>query len=257
MRGKETFAHIFSFLSFNFLRKKKKKEKKCDLPTLSHGRILMNFFFPWLTLSFKNNVVILSKCRDFNPEENVSDKFRKINEIKDGRGLRKFIKETLNASAGKTTHELIGSVEVPLRTVPSAGLDRWLPLEKPESSRRKQRGDIRVKIALSTEKDQNLTSQEHKHLLKILFANELQTSEVRFVRANQTTKLTTSGDVVVGVPLVVPTLVGRSSTVLIHLSEIASVSFPLPLSSLSRSSGTGPSAKSPSPSWPSTQSRAS
>ena len=53
--------------------------------------------------------------RDFNPEENVSDKFRKINEIKDGRGLRKFIKETLNASAGKTSHELIGSVEVPLR----------------------------------------------------------------------------------------------------------------------------------------------
>eukprot|EP00095_Tigriopus_kingsejongensis_P002464 maker-scaffold1069_size64751-snap-gene-0.15 protein:Tk02464 transcript:maker-scaffold1069_size64751-snap-gene-0.15-mRNA-1 annotation:"GJ14122" len=52
---------------------------------------------------------------DFNPEENVSDKFRKINEIKDSRGLRKFIKETMNASAGKTTHGLIGSVEIPLR----------------------------------------------------------------------------------------------------------------------------------------------
>lgn len=58
---------------------------------------------------------------DFNPEENVSDKFRKINEIKDGRGLRKFIKETLNASTGKTTHELIGSVEIPLKDVPSSG----------------------------------------------------------------------------------------------------------------------------------------
>ncbi len=45
----------------------------------------------------------------------MSDKFRRINEIKDGRGLRKFIKETLNASAGKTVHELIGSVEIPLR----------------------------------------------------------------------------------------------------------------------------------------------
>ncbi len=52
---------------------------------------------------------------DFNPEENVSEKFRKISEIKDSRGLRKFIKETLHASAGKTTYDLLGSVEIPLR----------------------------------------------------------------------------------------------------------------------------------------------
>ncbi len=29
---------------------------------------------------------------DFNPEENVTEKIRKINEVKDGRGLRKLIK---------------------------------------------------------------------------------------------------------------------------------------------------------------------
>jgi hypothetical protein len=33
---------------------------------------------------------------DFNPEENVTDKIKKINEVKDGRGLRKFIKESLS-----------------------------------------------------------------------------------------------------------------------------------------------------------------
>ena len=54
-------------------------------------------------------------CRDFNPEENVSDKLRKVSEIKDSRGLRKFIKETLSASTGKTTHDLLGSLEVPLK----------------------------------------------------------------------------------------------------------------------------------------------
>jgi len=53
--------------------------------------------------------------RDFNPEEGVSDKLRRIPEIKDGRGLRKFVKETLSASAGRITHELIGSVEIPIR----------------------------------------------------------------------------------------------------------------------------------------------
>ena len=53
-------------------------------------------------------------------------------------------------------------------------MDKWLPLEKPEAKMRKKRGDIHVRILLSTEKDQNLTSQEHKHLLLKLFAYELQ-----------------------------------------------------------------------------------
>ena len=56
--------------------------------------------------------------RDFNPEENVSEKLRKVNEIKDSRGLRKFIKETLNASTGKIAHDLLGSVEIPLKVFP-------------------------------------------------------------------------------------------------------------------------------------------
>ena len=54
---------------------------------------------------------------DFNPEENVSEKFKKFGDIKDSRGLRKFIKETLHASAGKTTYDLLGSVEIPLKVI--------------------------------------------------------------------------------------------------------------------------------------------
>jgi hypothetical protein len=38
---------------------------------------------------------------DFNPEENVTEKIKKINEVKDGRGLRKFIK------AGAIVHHII------------------------------------------------------------------------------------------------------------------------------------------------------
>ena len=40
----------------------------------------------------------------------------KRNILQDARGIRKFIKETLHASAGKTTHGLIGSAEIPLRS---------------------------------------------------------------------------------------------------------------------------------------------
>ncbi len=72
------------------------------------------------------------------------------------------------------------------QTVPSSGMDRWLPLEKPESRGRRRRGDIHVALTLSTEKNQDLTSQEHKHLLKILFANELQASQAQPFKWNGT-----------------------------------------------------------------------
>ena len=57
-------------------------------------------------------------------------------------------------------------------------MNKWLALEKPEAKSRRKRGDVHVTLLLSTEKDQNLTSQEHKHLLKILFAHELQRTDV-------------------------------------------------------------------------------
>ena len=152
----------------------------------------------------------MSIFRDFNPEENVSEKLRKVNEIKDSRGLRKFIKETLNASTGKISHDLLGSVEIPLKVslllsivylqtlfmskvcpristiyinwfsqdVPSSGIKQWYPLQKPDGKSKRSRGEVKAGLTLSTEKDQNLTAQEHRHLLKILFSYELQHSQV-------------------------------------------------------------------------------
>lgn len=115
-------------------------------------------------------------CWDFNPEESVNEKLGKINQVRDGRGLRKFIKETLHATAGKISHELLGSVEIPLKNIPASGVSGWWNLEKPETRKQKDRGEIHLSITLSTEKDPTLTSQEHRHLLKILFAHELQRS---------------------------------------------------------------------------------
>ena len=115
---------------------------------------------------------------DFNPEESVNEKLNKINLVKDGRGLRKFIKETLHATAGKNNHELLGSVEIALKNIPASGVSGWWNLEKPETRKQKERGEIHLSLTLSSDKDQGLTSQEHRHLLKILFAHELQRSNV-------------------------------------------------------------------------------
>ena len=115
---------------------------------------------------------------DFNPEESVNEKLNKINLVKDGRGLRKFIKETLHATAGKNNHELLGSVEIALKNIPASGVSGWWNLEKPETRKQKERGEIHLSLTLSSDKDQQLTSQEHRHLLKILFAHELHRSNV-------------------------------------------------------------------------------
>ena len=65
-----------------------------------------------------------------------------------------------------------------LQDIPSSGIERWYQLQKPDGGKSKrQRGDIRVGLTLSTEKDQNVTSHEHRHLLKILFAHELQRTQ--------------------------------------------------------------------------------
>ncbi|XP_040580539.1 protein unc-13 homolog 4B [Lepeophtheirus salmonis] len=111
-----------------------------------------------------------------DPYENVSDKFRKIHEVKDSRSFKKFIKDTYNASTGHIIHELIGSVEFPIRNVPSSGIHRWFKLEKPDAKSKKFRGQIHVSLTISTNKATDQTAQEHRHLLKILFAHELKTN---------------------------------------------------------------------------------
>ena len=66
---------------------------------------------------------------DFNPEENVKEKLKKFGDIKDPRGFRKFLRETMNASTGKTTYDLLGSVEIPLRVSNTGwGFENFLPL---------------------------------------------------------------------------------------------------------------------------------
>ena len=85
---------------------------------LSTYFVLFGWFFKIVCL--KDNLRV--DVWDFNDEESVNDKFGKINQVgsrtllpwwiffqgiyifyqvKDGRGLRKFIKETLHATAGK------------------------------------------------------------------------------------------------------------------------------------------------------------
>ncbi|XP_032597661.1 protein unc-13 homolog 4B isoform X2 [Drosophila grimshawi] len=114
---------------------------------------------------------------DFDAAETVKDKVNKLLDVKGVRGLSKLMKEiAVTASSGKHDNELIGRAMISLKSIPASGLTVWYNLEK--GSKTKSRGSVLVNITLSAEKNKNVACQEHKHLLKLLLMNELDTSQV-------------------------------------------------------------------------------
>jgi hypothetical protein len=67
---------------------------------------------------------------NFMPDENLREKLRKINDVRDSKGLRQFVMDTVSGNGNGNTNKLIGSVEIPLSTVPASGLNKWWGLEK-------------------------------------------------------------------------------------------------------------------------------
>ena len=70
-------------------------------------------------------------------DETPKEKLRKISRVKDPKGLRQFVSDLTDNKSGNShnsevnsKHKLIGSVEIPLRDIPAAGLDKWWSLEK-------------------------------------------------------------------------------------------------------------------------------
>lgn len=101
----------------------------------------------------------------------------KFFDIKGAKGFRKLMKEiAVTASAGKHDNEFVGCSKVPLKTIPATGLVMWYNLDK--KGKTKTQGTIKVRLNFSSEKNDQVASQEHRHLLKILLYHELETSKV-------------------------------------------------------------------------------
>lgn len=114
---------------------------------------------------------------DFDPAETIGEKMNKFFEVKGAKGFRKLMKEiAATASTGKHDNEFVGCSKVPLKTIPAAGLVMWYNLDKKGKTR--TQGTIKVRLNFSSEKNDQVASQEHRHLLKILLYHELESSKV-------------------------------------------------------------------------------
>ncbi|XP_059619903.1 protein unc-13 homolog 4B isoform X1 [Phlebotomus argentipes] len=124
-----------------------------------------------------NENILVVEVWDFDPAETVREKMNKIFDVKGVRGLRKLMKEiAVTASSGKHDNELIGKANIPLKSIPASGLVLWYNLDK--KNRLKSRGLIKVRLSFSSEKNNKVAAQEHRHLLRILLLHELETSKV-------------------------------------------------------------------------------
>ncbi|XP_039754928.1 protein unc-13 homolog 4B isoform X7 [Pararge aegeria] len=114
---------------------------------------------------------------DFDPAETVKEKMTKIFEVKGVKGLRKLMKEiAITASTGKHDNELIGTANIPLKSIPAGGMMMWLNLSKKSKLRRQ--GVLKARFSFSSEKNSQVAAQEHRHLLRILLLHELESSKV-------------------------------------------------------------------------------
>lgn len=113
------------------------------------------------------------------PDENLREKLKKINEVRDSKGLRQFIMDTWSGNGNGNNNKLIGSLEVPLCQVPASGLNKWWQLEK-ASSGNKSRGLVHLLLHLSTNNQKRSTmAAQHRRLLRILLAHELLRNECK------------------------------------------------------------------------------
>lgn len=104
----------------------------------------------------------------------------RIGEVKDLRGMGILLKQIAVASKapGKPAHKFLGLLNVPLKYIPLAGLERWYPLEGRDKAKVKERGEIRLNLSLSASRTESqFTLQEsfvqYERLLRIIVEYEL------------------------------------------------------------------------------------
>ncbi|XP_047990570.1 protein unc-13 homolog 4B isoform X3 [Leguminivora glycinivorella] len=134
----------------------------------------------YFSLPMRENLQEDSLCIevwDFDPAETVKEKMTKMFEVKGVKGFRKLMKEiAITASYGKHDNELIGTANIPLKSIPASGMTMWFNLSKKSKLRRQ--GVVKVRLNFSSEKNSQVAAQEHRHLLKILLLHELENSKV-------------------------------------------------------------------------------
>nr|XP_031845703.1 protein unc-13 homolog 4B isoform X2 [Nomia melanderi] len=130
-----------------------------------------------LPLEDPENDILFLEVWDFDAAETVPEKMSKVRDVKGVRGLVKLAKEiAVTATTGSHDNEFIGRCRIPLKDIPTTGHTMWYSLEKKNKSKR--RGVVKLRLAFSTEHNNQVAAQEHRHLIRVLLLHEIETEKI-------------------------------------------------------------------------------
>ncbi|XP_061715227.1 BAI1-associated protein 3 [Cydia pomonella] len=115
---------------------------------------------------------------DHDDESSVLDAVSRLNEVRGVRGLGRFFKQVCQSARQGSQDDFLGCVNIPLREIPSTGVEAWYKLEA-RSQRSSVQGRIRLRLWLSAREagrhdDDNWQQvRQHERLFGVLLANEV------------------------------------------------------------------------------------
>ncbi|CAL8076503.1 unnamed protein product [Orchesella dallaii] len=127
-----------------------------------------NFSFPVVNVQ-EDSISI--EVWDYDEEERVTDKIRRISEVKSSKSFKIFVKDIV--SIGKQRRDVLGCLKIPLMDIPPEGIDAWYYLENRNGIIDGRNGEIHVKIGLGVEKQKKLIFEEYHKLLHFMLGYEL------------------------------------------------------------------------------------
>ncbi|KAJ8944670.1 hypothetical protein NQ318_015878 [Aromia moschata] len=159
-----------------FLTSNNSHRYNTSVKTMTLSPVWEEHFALPITSSINDDTLCL-EVWDFDPAESVKEKLGKIFEVKGVKGMRKLVKEiAVTATTGQHENELIGRAKIPLNTIPASGMTMWYSLDKKNKVNRQ--GVLKVRISYSSEKNNQVAEQEHRHVLRIILLHELEMSKV-------------------------------------------------------------------------------
>ncbi|TRY68734.1 hypothetical protein TCAL_10740 [Tigriopus californicus] len=96
---------------------------------------------------------------DHDDETSVLDAVGRLNEVKGMRGLGRYFKQVAQSARSGGEDDFLGSVNFPVRDIPSAGVEQWYKLEG-RSTKSNIQGYLRLKLWLSTRENRGLSEEE-------------------------------------------------------------------------------------------------
>ena len=106
---------------------------------------------------------------NFETDDKFVDKLKRVGEIRDSRGLRLLLSDTVRPSQS-AGDKLIGHLEINLKTLPACGTNKWWKLFKLDGKQKKERGEIHLIQHLFVRETE---VSEHIRLIKVLLSHEL------------------------------------------------------------------------------------